>query len=69
DMLVISDFLWDRLHPDNSELIENARKTGMRIFTLAIGNYGRIPIESDFKYRYENGKIMERNLLAKLTKS
>lgn len=36
DMLVISDFLWNRIEKDISELIDSARGKGMRIFSVGI---------------------------------
>ena len=42
DMLVISDFQWSRISEDNSQLIDNARKNGMRIFSVGIGLEGQV---------------------------
>lgn len=36
DMLVISDFLWNRIEKDISEFIDSARRKGMRIFSVGI---------------------------------
>lgn len=62
DMLIISDFEWDRPEQDTLKLLEEARSKGMRIFTLSTGynhEQGYMPIKSDFDYRYEEGKIKE----------
>lgn len=65
DLLVISDFLWTKIEHDTAELIETARKNGMRIFTTAIatdnetGWQAAFHRKSDFPYRYEEGKIKE----------
>lgn len=63
DMLVISDFCWDRIEKDTACLIESARRKGMRIFSVGIDAEQEIGnqffAKSDFRYVYEDGVIKD----------
>ena len=65
-MLVISDFEWEGVSKRNSENISNARKNGMRFFSLDVDAFGEIfgakeyLKQCDYRYDYIEGKCVEK---------
>ncbi|MBQ5723685.1 MAG: hypothetical protein IIV64_05760 [Muribaculaceae bacterium] len=66
DMLVISDFEWEGVSKRNSENISNARKNGMRFFSLDVDAFGETfgakeyLKQCDYRYDYIEGKCVEK---------
>lgn len=64
DMLLISDFRWNKLSAENLDLIDNAKNSGMRIFTIGINYEGGASffpsfLKSDNRYIYSDGKLLD----------
>ena len=66
DMLVISDFEWEGISMRNYNDITNARKNGMRFFSLDVDAFGETfgakeyLKQCDYRYVYIEGKCVER---------
>lgn len=66
DMLVISDFEWGGISMRNYNDITNARKNGMRFFSLDVDAFGETfgakeyLKQCDYRYVYIEGKCVER---------